>query len=68
MTDNGKSEAAGLQAMYAKIARIAAKTNRPYGDTQSIIDPSAIALNGAEGGNANNSNVVSLNQVIARRR
>ena len=55
MTDTRENKEVSLQAIYVKIARIAAETN-------------PIDMTAAESGHTTSSNVVCLSQVIARRR
>jgi hypothetical protein len=67
MTDTPVNESASLQAIYAKIARIAVETNKPYLASHALVrtelNPSV-----AEADNTLNSNVVYLDRVIGRRR
>lgn len=53
MTDTRENKEASLQAIYVKIARIAAETN-------------PIDMTAAESGHSTSSNVVRLSQMIAR--
>jgi hypothetical protein len=56
-----------LQAIYARIARIAVETNKPYFASQALVrtelNPSA-----TETDNTLSSNVVYLSRILARRR
>jgi hypothetical protein len=67
MTHTPVNESASLQAIYAKIARIAVETNKPNLASQALV---RTELNPcvAEADNILNSNVVYLNRVISRRR
>ena len=62
MSDTRESNAAHLDAIYAKIALIAAMMNRPYDRALA-----RMKLNNPSDEQTSSSNVVSLIEVIARR-
>jgi hypothetical protein len=62
VSDTRDSNAAYLDAIYAKIALIAAITNRPYHRALA-----RMKLSNPSGDNMSSSNVVSLIDVVARK-